>query len=63
MDLYVNCTQNLTFSVAGKGEVHLSGYFEPKGEDMEDDMFYGQEEDDDDEEENEDLKSTSNGLK
>jgi len=55
MDLYVNCTQNLTFSVAGKGEVHLSGYFEPKGEDMEDDMFYGQEEDD--EEENEDPKS------
>lgn len=29
----------------GPGSVHLSGYFEPKGDDMDDDMFYGDEAD------------------
>jgi hypothetical protein len=41
--------------VKGPSEVHLSGYFEPKGEDMDDDMFYGQEgEDGEDEDLDED---------
>ena len=30
LDLYVNCTQNLTIAVKGPHEVHLSGYFEPQ---------------------------------
>ena len=48
LDHYINCTQNITLSVRGPAEVHLSGYFEPKGDDMEDDyMFYGGEEEDD----------------
>jgi nucleophosmin 1 len=61
LDFYINCTQQVTLSVHGgndKTEVHLSGYFEPNGEDQEDDMFYGEEaeegeedlEEDDDEE-------------
>ena len=49
----------------------LSGYFEPKGDDMDDDMFgYGREEDDgedleddDDEDESEDEKPTAGADK
>ena len=53
LDLYINCTQQIQLLVkgSGKSEVSLSGYFEPKADDMDDDMFYGQEgaeEDDDD---------------
>jgi hypothetical protein len=29
LDLYLNISQNITISVSGKSEVHLSGYFEP----------------------------------
>ena len=50
LDLYINCTQQLQILAKGpKGtEVSLTGYFEPKGDDMDDDMFgYGQEEGDD----------------
>ena len=43
LDLYINCTQNVTLAARGPAEIHLSGYFEPKGDDMDDDMFYGQE--------------------
>ena len=46
LDFYINCTQQVTLSVHGgsdKTEVHLSGYFEPNGEDQDDDMFYGEE--------------------
>jgi len=53
---------------APKGtEVSLSGYFEPKGDDMDEDMFgYGQEEDededlDDDDSEEEDAKLVVKG--
>ena len=50
LDLYLNCTQQVQLMLKGapKGtEVSLSGYFEPKGDDMDDDMFgYGQEEGD-----------------
>lgn len=41
LDLYINCTQNVTLYVKGPSEVHLSGYFEPKGDDMDDDLMYG----------------------
>lgn len=55
LDLYINCTQNVVLSVQAGGakhsEIHLSGYFEPKGEEMDDDMFYGAEEDEEDEDE------------
>lgn len=39
----------------------MSGYFEPKGDDMDDDMFYGQEgeDDEDDDEEQPRVKGTS----
>ena len=51
LDLYVNCTQEVSLMLVGapKGtEVSLSGYFEPKGDDMDDDMFgYGNEQDED----------------
>jgi hypothetical protein len=36
LDFYINCTQTVTLSVHGgndKTEIHLSGYFEPNGED------------------------------
>lgn len=57
LDHYINCTQNVSLFVKGPSEVHLSGYFEPKGEDMDDDMFYGQEaEEEDDEDSEEDEK-------
>lgn len=47
----------MSLFVKGPSEVHLSGYFEPKGEDMDDDMFYGQEaEEEDDEDSEEDEK-------
>lgn len=50
LDHYINCTQHITLSVRGPAEVHLSGYFEPKGDDMEDDdMFYGGADEDEDE--------------
>lgn len=62
LDFYINCTQAVTLSVVGgndKTEVHLSGYFEPNGEEADDDMFYGEEaeegEDDLDEDEEEDF--------
>ena len=52
LDLYLNCTQEVQLSLSGappKTEVSLSGYFEPKNDDMDDDMFgYGQGEDDED---------------
>jgi len=52
LDLYINCTQNVTIFVKGPSEVHLSGYFEPKGDDMDDEIMYGEEEGDDEIEDN-----------
>ena len=54
LDLYINCTQQIQLFVkdgSGKTELSLSGYFEPKGDEMDDDMFYGQEGADEDEDE------------
>lgn len=52
----------MTLSVQGgsdKTEVHLSGYFEPNGEEQDDDMFYG----DEDEEGEEDLEESDDDTK
>ena len=52
LDLYLNCTQQVSLLLKGapKGTaVSLSGYFEPKGDDMDDEMFgYGQEDEEED---------------
>ena len=60
----------LTVKDASKGQsLSLSGYFEPKGDDMDDDMFgYGREEDDEgedleDEDDSEDEKPTTGADK
>lgn len=29
LDIYINASQNVTLSIAGAGELHLSGFFEP----------------------------------
>jgi hypothetical protein len=68
LDHYINCTQNVSLFVKGPSEIHLTGYFEPKGEDMDDDMFYGQEaedaeEDDSEEEEKPKSKAVEASLK
>lgn len=36
VDLFVRVSDNVTFSLEGQGEVHVSGYFEPDSEDMSD---------------------------
>ena len=38
LDLYLNISQNITISVSGKNEVHLSGYFEPNNS-LEDQLY------------------------
>ena len=49
LDIYFNITQNVTITAVG-GEVHLSGFFEPQKEELEDDMFLDDEEDEEEEE-------------
>ena len=66
LDLYLNCTQQVSLLLKGapKGtEVSLSGYFEPKGDDMDEDMFgYGQEDADEDEDiDDEDSEEEDDG--
>ena len=53
LDLYFNVNQKVTLSVSGSAEIHLSGYFEPNREEMDDEgmMF-----DDADEDEDEDFE-------
>lgn len=61
LDLYLNISQDITIAVQGKGEVHMSGYFEPNNS-LEDGMMMGDMEDDediDDEEEESDLSEDS----
>ncbi len=38
LDLYLNISQDITISVKGKNDVHLSGYFEPNSS-LEDSMY------------------------
>ena len=63
LDLYINCTQSVTILAKGQGEVHLSGYFEPKESDMDDDMFYGQEKDVDTEKDSDEDEDTAKDSK
>jgi hypothetical protein len=44
----------VTLYVKGPAEIHLSGYLKPKGEDMDEDMFFKQEEGDEAEDSDED---------
>ena len=52
LDLYLNISQNITISVTGKGEVHLSGYFE-SNQSIEEDYYGGAGLGEEDEEEGE----------
>ena len=52
LDLYLNISQDITISVKGRNEVHLSGYFEPNNS-IEDQMYGGGPIDMDDDEEGE----------
>jgi hypothetical protein len=38
-------------SIVGAGELHLSGFFEPQREDMDENMFLDEDEEDEEEEE------------
>ena len=52
LDLYVNVSQQVTLSIQGAGELHLSGFFEPQREEMEENMFdYGGEDEDEESDE------------
>lgn len=52
LDLYLNISQDITISVKGKFEVHMSGYFEPNN--SIEDQFYGNDLGELDDEEGED---------
>ena len=54
LDLYINITQNLTLSVQGAPELHLSGYFEPNRDELDEGgLMLDEDEDELDEEEEE----------
>jgi hypothetical protein len=48
LDLYINVSQQVTLTVEG-GEVHLSGFFEPQRDEMDEGMFMDEEDEDEDE--------------
>ncbi len=48
LDLYINISQAVTLSVSG-GELHLSGFFEPQRDEMDENMFLDEDEDDEEE--------------
>ena len=54
MDLYLNISQNITLTLVGKNEVHLSGYFEPNNS-VEDQLYNDSLDDEDDEDEEDEL--------
>jgi len=51
LDIYINVSQNVTLSISGAGELHLSGFFEPQRDDMDENMFLDEEEEDEEDEE------------
>ena len=55
-DIYVRTSQKVKFTVSGKGEVHITGYFEPTEERDIDDEILGRLEDVEEEEESEDIE-------
>lgn len=48
LDLYINISQAVTLSVSG-GELHLSGFFEPQRDEMDENMFLDDDEDEEEE--------------
>lgn len=50
LDLYINVSQNVVLSVEGNGELHLTGFFEPQRDDMDEGMFLDEDEEDEEEE-------------
>jgi hypothetical protein len=58
LDIYVNVSQNVTLSVSG-GEIHLSGFFEPQRDDVDENMFL---EDEDEEDEEDEVEATGGKL-
>lgn len=59
LDIYINASQNVTLSISGPGELHLSGFFEPQRDEMDENMFLDEEEED--EEEDEDMVVAGTG--
>ena len=51
LDLYINVSQSVILSVQGASELHLSGYFEPQNNEMDEGMMFDDEEEELDEEE------------
>jgi hypothetical protein len=62
LDIYINVTQQVELSVQGGGELHLSGFFEPQRDDMDDNMFMGDEDEDEDEDDEEAPELTNGKL-
>jgi hypothetical protein len=54
VDIYFNVSQNVTLSVAG-GELHLSGFFEPQRDELDENMLFDGEEDEEDEADEEEV--------
>ena len=52
LDIYINVSQNVQLSVSG-GELHLSGFFEPQRDDVDENMFLDGEDDEEEDEEEE----------
>lgn len=50
LDIYINVSQNVTLTVVG-GDLHLSGFYEPQRDEMDENMFLEGEDEDEDEEE------------
>lgn len=50
LDIYINVSQNVTLSISGPGELHLSGFYEPQRDEMDENMFLDEEEEDEEEE-------------
>lgn len=61
LDFYINLSQNVTLSVKGKSEVHLTGYMEPSAD--EDGMMMGNPEEMDYDSEDDELEEQENGDK
>jgi len=51
LDLYFNISQHVILSVQGAPEIHLSGYFEPNRDQIEENMLLGDDEEEESEEE------------
>lgn len=63
LDLYINVSQQVTLTVQGPGELHLSGFFEPSREEMDEHMFDDEEDEEEEEEEEEEINGLNKSLK